>query len=71
MLAEVTATLAGLRDDATTPYDSVIGLPLGAEPAPYAKAGATWWLAEFDPSAVSVDQVRGVLRAGPAELARD
>jgi hypothetical protein len=41
-------------------------LPPGTDPAPYAKAGATWWLTEFDPEAVSLDQVRGVLRDGPA-----
>jgi hypothetical protein len=32
----------------------------------YAEAGATWWLPEFDPAAVSLEQVRGVLRDGPA-----
>ena len=31
-----------------------------------AAAGATWWLPEFDPATVSLDQVRGVLRDGPA-----
>ena len=34
--------------------------------APVAEAGATWWLPEFDPATVSLDQVRGVLRDGPA-----
>jgi len=41
-------------------------LPPGTDPAPYAEAGASWWLTEFDPGAVSLDQVRGVLRDGPA-----
>ena len=31
-----------------------------------AEAGVTWWLPEFDPATVSLDQVRGVLRDGPA-----
>ena len=35
---------------------------------PFAEAGATWWLSEFDPATVSLDQVRGVLRDGPATL---
>jgi alkanesulfonate monooxygenase SsuD/methylene tetrahydromethanopterin reductase-like flavin-dependent oxidoreductase (luciferase family) len=65
-LAEITAAIAGLREHATAPYDIAISLPPGTDPAPYAKAGATWWLTEFDPEAVSLDQVRGVLRAGPA-----
>jgi hypothetical protein len=39
----------------------------GADPTPYAKAGATWWLTEFSPETVSLDQVRGVLRDGPVE----
>jgi hypothetical protein len=43
-----------------------IALPPGTDPAPYAEAGATWWLTEFDPEAVSLEQVRGVLRDGPA-----
>ena len=50
---------------ATAPYDIAIALPPGTDPAPYAEAGATWWLTEFDPEALSLDQVRGVLRSGP------
>ena len=65
-LAEITAVITGLREDTTAPYDIAIALPPGTDPAPYAKAGATWWLTEFDPEAVSLDQVRGVLRDGPA-----
>jgi alkanesulfonate monooxygenase SsuD/methylene tetrahydromethanopterin reductase-like flavin-dependent oxidoreductase (luciferase family) len=34
--------------------------------APYASAGATWWMVEFPWDGVSVDQVRGVIRDGPA-----
>jgi alkanesulfonate monooxygenase SsuD/methylene tetrahydromethanopterin reductase-like flavin-dependent oxidoreductase (luciferase family) len=64
-LAEITAVLAGLREHATTPYDIAIAVPPGTDPASYAKAGATWWLTEFEPG-VSLDQVRGVLRDGPA-----
>jgi hypothetical protein len=42
-------------------------LPPGTDPAPWgSEAGATWWLREFEPAAVSVDQVRGVLRDGLA-----
>jgi hypothetical protein len=50
------------------PYDLVVALPPGQDPKPYAAAGATWWLVGFSWDAVSADQVRGVIRDGPAEL---
>ena len=65
-LAGITAAITGLRDNPSTPYDIAVALPPGTNPAPYAEAGASWWLTEFDPGAVSLDQVRGVLRDGPA-----
>jgi hypothetical protein len=64
-LAEATATIAGLRGGAAAPHDIAVALPPGTDLAPYAGAGATWWLTEFDPEALSLDQVRGVLRSGP------
>ena len=67
-LAEAVAAIAGLRPPLAAPYDIAVGLPPGTDPAPYAEAGATWWLPEFDPATVSLDQVRGVLRDGPATL---
>ena len=65
-LAETAATITSLRQHTTAPYDIAVALPPGTDPAPYAKAGATWWLAELEPEALSLDQVRGVLRDGPA-----
>jgi alkanesulfonate monooxygenase SsuD/methylene tetrahydromethanopterin reductase-like flavin-dependent oxidoreductase (luciferase family) len=65
-LAEVVAIITDLRRHGTAPYDFAIGLPPGTDPAPYAAAGATWWLVEFPPDALSLDLVRGVLRDGPA-----
>jgi alkanesulfonate monooxygenase SsuD/methylene tetrahydromethanopterin reductase-like flavin-dependent oxidoreductase (luciferase family) len=64
-LAEIVATIAHLRQHTTRAYDIVVGLPVGVDPVPYVTAGATWWLPEFAPEAVSVDVVRGVLRDGP------
>ena len=64
-LSEIAATIAELRRDTTAPYDIVVGLPIGVDPAPYASAGATWWLPEFAPDSVSLDAVRGVLGDGP------
>jgi alkanesulfonate monooxygenase SsuD/methylene tetrahydromethanopterin reductase-like flavin-dependent oxidoreductase (luciferase family) len=72
-LAEVVADVAALRreagSDPTEPYDVVVALPPGDDPAPYAAAGATWWLVEFPWDAPSVDQVRAVIRDGPAASA--
>jgi alkanesulfonate monooxygenase SsuD/methylene tetrahydromethanopterin reductase-like flavin-dependent oxidoreductase (luciferase family) len=64
-LAEIVATIAQLRQHATVAYDIAVGLPLGVDPLPYVKAGATWWMPEFPPDAVSLDRMRGVLRDGP------
>jgi alkanesulfonate monooxygenase SsuD/methylene tetrahydromethanopterin reductase-like flavin-dependent oxidoreductase (luciferase family) len=50
----------------TEPYDVVVALPPGSDPAPYVATGTTWWLVEFPWDAVSVDQVRAVIRDGPA-----
>ena len=41
-----------------------LGGPPGTDPAPYAEAGATWWMAGFWPYGLTVDAVRGVLRDG-------
>jgi alkanesulfonate monooxygenase SsuD/methylene tetrahydromethanopterin reductase-like flavin-dependent oxidoreductase (luciferase family) len=69
-LAEGVATITDLRAGLTGPYDVAIGLPFDADPLPYAAAGATWWLPEFEP-AVALDTVRGVLRDGPASPGGD
>ncbi|WP_433338019.1 LLM class flavin-dependent oxidoreductase [Spirillospora sp. CA-294931] len=65
-LAEAVATLTGLREDPSAPYDVAIALPPGTDPLPFAKAGATWWLVDFPWDAMTVDLVRGTLREGPA-----
>jgi hypothetical protein len=69
-LAEIVTELTALRRDAgktgAEPYDVVAALPPGGDPASFAAAGATWWLVESPWEAVSVDQVRGVIRDGPA-----
>ena len=64
-LAEIVVTIAQLRQHTTAPFDIVVGLPLGVDPMPYVEAGATWWLPEFSPEALTLDTVRGVLRDGP------
>jgi alkanesulfonate monooxygenase SsuD/methylene tetrahydromethanopterin reductase-like flavin-dependent oxidoreductase (luciferase family) len=64
-LAEVVADVTALRNGSTAPYDVVVGGPPGTDPAPYEKAGATWWTVSFSPYGITVDTVRGVLRDGP------
>ena len=66
-LAELVGELQALRGDDARPYDLVVGGPPGTDPAPYAAAGATWWTVSF-PVGTTVDDVRTVLRAGPAEV---
>jgi hypothetical protein len=69
-LAEIVADLTELRRelgrDVAEAYDIVAALPPGIDPAPYAEAGATWWMVEFPWEVVSVDQAREVIRDGPA-----
>ena len=66
-LAEVVAAISDARrhisDDA---YDFVVGLPPETDPRPFARAGATWWLTEFDPESLTLDMVRAVIRDGPS-----
>jgi alkanesulfonate monooxygenase SsuD/methylene tetrahydromethanopterin reductase-like flavin-dependent oxidoreductase (luciferase family) len=66
VVAEVTALRKAAGGDAAPPYDVVVALPPGADPTPYAAAGATWCLVEFPWIPVSADQLRGVIRDGTA-----
>jgi alkanesulfonate monooxygenase SsuD/methylene tetrahydromethanopterin reductase-like flavin-dependent oxidoreductase (luciferase family) len=70
-LAEIVGDLAALRRglarDPAEPFDVVAALSPGVDPAPYAAAGATWWVVEFPWDAISVDQVRGIIRDGPRD----
>ena len=65
--AEAVGTVTELREDKTAPYDIAVELPPGADLAPYAQAGATWWMTDIEPG-VSLDHVRGVVREGPATV---
>jgi Luciferase-like monooxygenase len=69
-LAEISAELRRLGretgDGAAEPFDIAVELEPGSDPAPYAAAGATWGLVAFPWNPVSVDQVRAVIREGPA-----
>jgi len=70
-LAEISAELERLRQlegGESESFDLAVELDPGSDPAPYAAAGATWGLVAFPWDPVSVDQVRGVIREGPAPV---
>jgi alkanesulfonate monooxygenase SsuD/methylene tetrahydromethanopterin reductase-like flavin-dependent oxidoreductase (luciferase family) len=72
-LAEMIARVSDLRGDSgcdsSRPYDVVAALPPDIDPTAYAAKGATWWLVEFPAKRTSVDQVRSVIKCGPASIA--
>jgi alkanesulfonate monooxygenase SsuD/methylene tetrahydromethanopterin reductase-like flavin-dependent oxidoreductase (luciferase family) len=63
--AQAVAAVRELRGDNPDPYDIAVELPPGTDVAPYAEAGATWWMTGIEPGA-SLDEVRNVVREGPA-----
>ena len=68
-IGQIAADLSALPQAAGTaaqPYDVVAALPPSSDPAPYAAAGATWWLVEFPAQGTTADLVRAVIREGPA-----
>lgn len=64
-LAEAVEAVMGMRADPSAPYDVAVDLPPGTDTAPYAAAGATWWLTAIEPENLDVDTVRGIIRDGP------
>jgi alkanesulfonate monooxygenase SsuD/methylene tetrahydromethanopterin reductase-like flavin-dependent oxidoreductase (luciferase family) len=62
--AQAVAAVRDLRGDNTSPYDIAVELRPGSDVAPYAEAGATWWMTDLEPG-ISLDEVRGVIREGP------
>lgn len=72
-LAEIVAELTALRRAAgtadTQPYDTVVAVEPGCDPAPYAAAGATWWLVGVAADAARADLLRAIIRDGPASSA--
>jgi hypothetical protein len=63
--AQAVAAVRDLRGDNSAPYDIAVELPPGSDIAPYAEAGATWWMTGIEPGA-SLNEVRDVVREGPA-----
>jgi hypothetical protein len=64
--ARAVSTVRVLRTDGTAPFEFAAALPPGTDVAPYAEAGATWWMTEFEPG-VSLAEVGDVVRQGPVQ----
>ena len=64
-LADVVATVQSVRGSLTR-YDIAVAVTLSTDARPYATAGATWCLTDFDPAALRLADVRAVIDAGPA-----
>jgi alkanesulfonate monooxygenase SsuD/methylene tetrahydromethanopterin reductase-like flavin-dependent oxidoreductase (luciferase family) len=62
-LAEMVAYVNEHRDGAAGPFDVVVTNPLGADPAPWEAAGATWTLTGFGQTPRE-QEVRDAIRAG-------
>jgi alkanesulfonate monooxygenase SsuD/methylene tetrahydromethanopterin reductase-like flavin-dependent oxidoreductase (luciferase family) len=60
------SVVRGLRDTTSQEkhFDIVVACDR-AEVDAYADAGATWWLTEFEPNALTTDHVRAVIAEGP------
>jgi alkanesulfonate monooxygenase SsuD/methylene tetrahydromethanopterin reductase-like flavin-dependent oxidoreductase (luciferase family) len=63
--AQAVAAVHDLRRPNEAPFDIAVELRPGNDVAPYAEAGATWWMTQLEPG-ISLDKVRGVIREGPA-----
>ncbi len=64
-VAESVEGVNEFRTDLTTPYDFVVAIPAGTDPAPFAAAGATWCLTDFDPDTIRHADVKAVVANGP------
>jgi len=63
-LGELAADLADLRDDPDAPFDLIVEVNPGDDPALWETAGATWVLTSFDQTPLERD-VRAAIEAGP------
>ncbi len=54
-----------LRRPGRGPYEVVVQAAAGSDPRPWREAGATWWLAAFDPFTVTPSAVQRAIDEGP------
>jgi alkanesulfonate monooxygenase SsuD/methylene tetrahydromethanopterin reductase-like flavin-dependent oxidoreductase (luciferase family) len=64
-LSAVAEIIRESRVDGLEGFDLVVQLTDGQSPQPWEAAGATWWLACFDPFTVTAAEVRQRIKRGP------
>ncbi|MBF6555957.1 MAG: LLM class flavin-dependent oxidoreductase [Acidimicrobiales bacterium] len=64
-LATACAYLEERRSGSLDSFDVVVQRPAGDDPEPWREAGATWWLAAFDPFSVTPEDVRVAIYERP------
>jgi alkanesulfonate monooxygenase SsuD/methylene tetrahydromethanopterin reductase-like flavin-dependent oxidoreductase (luciferase family) len=64
-LSAAAEVIGDCRDDGLAGFDLVVQLTEGESPRPWEAAGATWWLACFDPFTVTATEVRQRIKRGP------
>lgn len=57
--------VAAHRPPGAGPFDVAVQGTIAAAPGPWVEAGATWWLVQFDPFAVTAAEVREAIRRHP------
>ncbi|MEU7901084.1 hypothetical protein AB0B45_50705 [Nonomuraea sp. NPDC049152] len=65
--AEIVVTITDLRQQKTSPYDIAVALSPSADPTLFAKAGATWWLADLPPEQCRWTRCEACSAKGPIE----
>lgn len=63
-MADLVDRIADLRGGVEG-FDLVVMRPPGDDPAPWAAAGATWWLTDLDPFTVTAAAAMSLAEAGP------
>jgi alkanesulfonate monooxygenase SsuD/methylene tetrahydromethanopterin reductase-like flavin-dependent oxidoreductase (luciferase family) len=66
-VADAVGVLADLRENRTPtePFDIAVACAPSADIAAYAEVGATWWLTDFEPEALTIGHIRAVIDDGP------
>jgi alkanesulfonate monooxygenase SsuD/methylene tetrahydromethanopterin reductase-like flavin-dependent oxidoreductase (luciferase family) len=64
-LPVVLADIEQRRPQGLEGFEVVVQGPPGSDPEPWAEAGATWWLAAFDPFTVTPSVVRAAIEEPP------
>ena len=72
-LAEIVTDVGAVRAElsvADKPFDVIVALSPGQDPAPFREAGVTWVLVEIPREQPSMELVEHVIRSGPSHVTR-